>query len=147
MKGRASQEPGLERYQSGWDALVKSLEGPPALQLPCGALWASFAAWPPCPLAWAPQSVLGRAPPASPPSPPSSLVVPLPGPLHLSPGIPDADQLLQASSAFNLKERGVKERTEMLSSSQACRFSSPKPLLHELGAGVEFMFGGGFTKG
>lgn len=30
----------------------------------------------------------------------------------------------------------------MLSSSQACRFSSPKPLLHELGAGVEFMFGG-----
>lgn len=90
------------------------------------------------------QSFLDRRPPPRPP-PPSSLVAPLPGPLHLSPGIPDADQLLQASSAFHLKDGWVKERREMLSSSQAWRIPGPSPFLHEPGMGA--MLQGGSQKG
>lgn len=42
-------------------------------------------------------------PPEPPGEAPRSLVVPLAGPLHLSPGVADADQLLQASPTFDLK--------------------------------------------
>lgn len=56
-----------------------------------------------------PQHCAGN-PPSTPPGPRGtpSLVTPLPGPLHLSPGIPDADQLLQAPSAFHLQGCGGK---------------------------------------
>lgn len=42
-----------------------------------------------------------------------AVVIPLPGPLHLSPGIPDADQLLQASSAFHLLGTGHRVRVPL----------------------------------
>lgn len=88
--------PGPSNGTGGWDALVKStFEGPPALWTPLSVACAPGAHSPPFP----------RASQQDAPAQPqlrSSLVIPLPGPLHLSPGVPDADQLLQASSAFHL---------------------------------------------
>lgn len=103
-------------------------EGPPALWVPLLGL--GHAGPPPqhsapcLPLCSEPPS---RMHPHPAPNGASSLVIPLAGPLNLSPGIPDADQFLQASSAFHLQEG-----TEVLSSRQAWRFRGPQGLLlHE----------------
>lgn len=80
----------------------------------------------------APQNLLGRAP--------RSPVTPLPGPLHLSPGVADADQLLQASPTLDLKT-GNGEQTWRWGFKPR-----PKPLLHEPG-GVGSVLHRGSRKG